>query len=325
MRKVPPGTQSMFFGRGTAAAVRPPRGTCRAAGADVSATGYSLAIIATASRSRSTYGLSAHVDEHAPDRPAGEAPRRRSRVVVGDRLAAVTADAQPLAADGELARLGLDPALADLAVAVVERQDAVRDAGRVLAVLVEGRGQDHLVAGWNHLGGDDLLLDAADEVVDVVQQAVLDVQRVAAEPGAVREQHPLRPLVRDVAQGADRVGPVADVDRLRLGHLGGTRVVGVAVARRGEHRPRRGEDLHRAPVVERERVVRARLHVPQVDQVAEPARLLGGQVVALRAVGRPCCTAPRCRWRSRPSSARRRGWSRPSSRRARCCATPSIE
>ena len=38
----------------------------------------------------------------------------------------------------------------------------------------------------------DLLLGQADEVVDVVQPAVLHVQGVPAEPGAVREQHALR-------------------------------------------------------------------------------------------------------------------------------------
>ena len=137
-------------------------------------------------------GLAADVDGDAVDRAAGERPRRVAGVVVGDRLAAVAPDAQPLAGERELARLGLDAALADLAVAVVERQRAARDAGRVLAVLLEARptGSGCSPVG-QVLGGDDLLLDDADEVVDVVQPVVLDVERVAAEAAAVGEQHAL--------------------------------------------------------------------------------------------------------------------------------------
>ena len=58
--------------------------------------------------------LAADVDGDALDRAAGEAPGRVARVVVGHRLAAVAPDAQALAGDRELARLGLDAALADL-------------------------------------------------------------------------------------------------------------------------------------------------------------------------------------------------------------------
>ncbi len=84
--------------------------------------------------------------------PPVNAVRRRARVVVGDRLAAVAPDAQALAGEREVAGLGLDPALADLLVAVVQGQDPGGDAGRILAVLVERRRQDQVLAGGHVLG-----------------------------------------------------------------------------------------------------------------------------------------------------------------------------
>src|SRR4051812_2237867 len=79
--------------------------------------------------------FAAHVDGDAIDRAAGERVGRRAGVVVGYRLAAVAPHAQPLAGKGEFARLGFDARLADLLVAVVEREEPGRDARRVLAVL----------------------------------------------------------------------------------------------------------------------------------------------------------------------------------------------
>src|SRR4051812_40365405 len=125
--------------------------------------------------------LAADVDGDAVDRAAGERPRRGAGVVAGDAVAAVASHAQPLAADRELPGLGLDLALADLDVAVEERERADGDAGRVLAGLVERGREDQLLAGRQLLVGDDLLLDHADEAVDVVQPVLLDVQRVASE------------------------------------------------------------------------------------------------------------------------------------------------
>src|SRR5450755_182741 len=90
--------------------------------------------------------LAADVDCDAVDRTAGELVRVSAGVVAGDRFAAVSSDAEAFAGDRELARLGLDAALADLLLTVVERQDPGRDAGRVLAVLLEVGGQDQLVA-----------------------------------------------------------------------------------------------------------------------------------------------------------------------------------
>ena len=98
----------------------------------------------------------------------------------------------------ELAGLGLDLALADLLVAVPQREDPGRDAGRVLAVLVERGRQDQVRAGRDILGRDDLLLDHPDEVVDVVEPVVLDVEGVAAERRSVGEQDALGARRRDV-------------------------------------------------------------------------------------------------------------------------------
>jgi len=57
------------------------------------------------------------------------------------------------------------------------------------------------------------LLDASDEVVDVVEPVVLDVERVAAEAGAVSEEDARR-LSGDVQDRTDGVGAVPNAHRL---------------------------------------------------------------------------------------------------------------
>ena len=115
--------------------------------------------IACASRSRSTYGSPLTSTATRLIVPPVKRHGAVAGVVVGDAGAAVAADAEALAGDHELAGLGLDPALADLRVAVPERQHAGRDAGRILAGLVERRRQDQVLAGREVLGRDDPLLD----------------------------------------------------------------------------------------------------------------------------------------------------------------------
>ena len=83
------------------------------------------------------------------------------------------------------------------------------------------------------LGHELLLGFDAEEVVDVVQLAVLDEQCVAAEAGAVREDHP-GGVGGDVDVGDDLVGPATDVDRDAFGDLArfrGSRRTGSASAR----------------------------------------------------------------------------------------------
>jgi hypothetical protein len=94
--------------------------------------------------------------------------------------------------------------LADLLLAVVERQDPGGHAGGILAVLVERGGHDEVLPGGNVFACVDLLLREADEVVDVMQPVVLHVQGVPAEPRPVREQHAFRAGSGDVDQ---RAGP----------------------------------------------------------------------------------------------------------------------
>src|SRR6266536_1605053 len=112
-------------------------------------------------------------------RPAGPV---LARVVGRYRLAAVAADAQALAREREQSGLGLDPALADLLVPVVQGKDPGGHVRRVLPVLVERRGQDQVLPGRDVLSADDRLLRHANEVVDVMQPVVLDIQGVPAEP-----------------------------------------------------------------------------------------------------------------------------------------------
>ena len=67
-------------------------------------------------------------------------PRATARVVVGDRLATFLADVEPFAGERELARLGLDPAFADLLLAEVQGERAL---GRhPVALLAEDSRQD---------------------------------------------------------------------------------------------------------------------------------------------------------------------------------------
>ena len=131
---------------------------------------------------------------------------------------------------------------------------------------------------------DDLLLEHADEAVDVVQPVVLDVEAVATEARPLREEHALGAGLGEVDQRADDERPAPDHDGLGLGHLGVVGEVDVAVARRRQLRARRHEDLQRRPVVEREALVGAGLGVPEVDHLAELVGLLGGEVVQLGAV-----------------------------------------
>jgi hypothetical protein len=129
----------------------------------------------------------------------------------------MAADEQRRAGDRERPKLGLDRGLADLLVAVVERQRS-GGADRLLALLLERGRQDQVLTRRHVLRADDHLLLAAHEVVDVVQAVVLDVEPVAAEPVAVREQHTLRSRLRDADDGADHERPVLGVDRLPLRH-----------------------------------------------------------------------------------------------------------
>src|SRR5215475_1596731 len=135
--------------------------------------------------------LAADVDRDPLDGAAGEPVGPLARVIAGDRRAAVATDAQALPGQLEVAGLVPDPPFADLAVAVVQGQHAGGDARGIFAVLVEGCGQDQVLPGGQVLGRNHVLLVDAHEVVDVVQPAVLHVQRVAAEPGPMGEDHPL--------------------------------------------------------------------------------------------------------------------------------------
>src|SRR5262249_2356858 len=131
--------------------------------------------------------LAADVDRYPLDGAAGEPVGPLARVVAGDRGAAVAADAQALPGQLEVAGLVPDPPLADLAVSVVQGQHAGGHAGGILPVLVEGCGQDQILPGREVLGRHHQLLVDSHEVVDVVQPAILHIQRVATEPGPMGE------------------------------------------------------------------------------------------------------------------------------------------
>src|SRR4051812_48740419 len=133
--------------------------------------------------------LATDIDGYPLDRAAREAPRHHARIVIGDAGAGVAADAQPFATDHELAGLCLDRGLADLLVAVEQRQGAVGNTRWVFTRLLERRGEDQVVARRDVLVADDLLLEAAYEVIHVVEAAILDVEGVPPESRTVGENH----------------------------------------------------------------------------------------------------------------------------------------
>src|SRR4051812_38198402 len=149
--------------------------------------------------------LATDVDGYPLDGAAAEAPRHHTRVVISDTGARVAADAQAFAADHELARLCLDRRLADLLVTVEQRQGAVGDARWVLARFLERRREDQVLASRDVLVADNLLLETAHEVVDIVEAAVFDVERMPAESRTVGEDHPCCVRAGEVDERADRV------------------------------------------------------------------------------------------------------------------------
>ena len=201
-------------------------------------------------------GLSADVYRRARDRAAGEAPRCLARVVVGDWFCAVFPDVEALAGDRELAGLRLDPALSYLFLACVQGQGALGWHG--VAVALEGGRDDHVARG-QQFGGLDDLLDVSDEVIYVLELAVLDVEGVAAEPGPVREQDTLGILGVEGDLDRDGVGAVTDARRDRLGDLSGAGVIDVPVPWLGQLGPVGGEDLNDVAVLQRQGAVLAGL------------------------------------------------------------------
>ena len=194
-------------------------------------------------------------------------------------------DVEPGPGDGEGAELGLDLRFPYLVAAVVEGRGS-RRYGRLRGSPCRTRPRE---SGYgtsrNVIGADDLLLQAADEVVHVMQPIFLDVEGMATEAGALGEQDALGPGRGDVDQGADAEGTTSELDGQPLGDRCRARAVDVAVPFGGELRPRGAEDFDRRAVVQREGAVRARFGEPDADQFPQLVGVLGRQVVRLRAIG----------------------------------------
>src|SRR5262249_11772084 len=120
-----------------------------------------------------------------------------------------------------------------------------------------------------------------DEVVDVLQLTAAHVERVAAEAGALRDDHAAGLLGLDLELGRDRVGAVADARRDRLRDLGSAGVVDVLAAGLRALGPLGAEDLDRPARLEREGVVRPSLGPPERDQLLQLLWMLLGEVRAL--------------------------------------------
>ena len=90
-----------------------------------------------------------------------------------------------------------------------------------------------------------------------------------------------------------------------LGDLGDIGEVDVAAARAGELRPRRHEDFEWRPIIEREAIVAAGLRVPEVDELAQFLRVLGGEIVELGPVHVRVIQLPRVVTEVAPAAERR--------------------
>jgi len=100
----------------------------------------------------------------------------------------------------------------------------------------------------------------------------------------VREEHAARVGGPDAHARGDGVRSPPDVDRDRLGHVRGVRIINVTVARLARLWPRRGQDLPRRPVVERKALVDARVVEPQALQLLEQLGPIRREVPQLGAV-----------------------------------------
>src|SRR5262245_20314216 len=133
--------------------------------------------------------LFADVDPDAEDSAVGELVGRL--ILVADLVLAVIADADAVAAKREMPRLGLPRRFGNDLIVDVQLRLADRFAVRPALVAHERRAE-HVLARRQSLGHELLFRLDAEEVVDVVEPAILDEQRMAAEARTVREDDAVR-------------------------------------------------------------------------------------------------------------------------------------
>ena len=187
-------------------------------------------------------------------------------------------------ADGGLRRLA-DFEPDERGLSAVGLRHVHRPAGLAIDVqrtfALEGAGLAHLEtqralpAGHRTVRAHDVV--AVDEVVIVYEQAVTHVQRVAAAPIALGDEHAFRATLWNLGLRGDAVRTVTDVRRRRPWDTprAGTQLPvcfgGHAVGVRADE-PGKG-------VVQRQHLVSARLGEPTADHLGELFGLLSAQVV----------------------------------------------
>ena len=132
--------------------------------------------------------LLADIDSDTQDSSAGE--WESGRVGAADGVGAIEADAQPVTAQGERPDLGSHRAFGHNLFADIQFRGAQRLAVLACALSDELHAERQLTR-LQFRRDERLLGFDAEEVVDVVELAVFDEQRVAAEARAVREDHTL--------------------------------------------------------------------------------------------------------------------------------------
>ena len=113
--------------------------------------------------------------------------------------------------------------------------------------------------------------------------ALEQIEAVAAEAAALRDDHPFGAALRDLHLGLEVVRGVEDARRVAVGRAGQLAGVGEHVAAGRDAGPRRDEPRGHGRI-QRQDLVLLRLDPEQVLHLLELLRVLGGDVVRLRPV-----------------------------------------
>src|SRR5437763_11755874 len=91
-------------------------------------------------------------------------------------------------------------------------------------------GRESRSTGRHRFVRNDLLLDVAEPVVDVMHFAILHIDGMPTKATSLGKHYSFSATVRNLDLGSNRIGAIADIHCLGLGYLGRVRVVDIAVA-----------------------------------------------------------------------------------------------
>ena len=217
-------------------------------------------------------------------------------VLLRDRVGAVPADGQALAAEREVAGLGLPLALGDGEVVDVQRGRA--DGLAVLAVaLLRELHRRARGCPTSSSSGETSCCSGGMPRKLLTYQSLRSLRKSVWPPNRapLAMSTPSRVGVGDLDLGQDLERPAPDLRRRELRHRRGVGVVAVDAALRDLGHRHLLDQVRERPVVERQHVVLAGLDVPEVDQLLDLVGVLGREVVRPRSGPPRSGRAPRCR------------------------------